>query len=137
MNTSKTAFRRVVVMVALGLGFSVLMLSLFISPSAIAYTPSSFYTVPPTEEQEQIGKDENGSKLDYNECPGYDDGIDPSEYEDMTTEEMGTITDNVDKRVMELRAQGNYLDDDEQEELECLEAIRSIEEYAPIAMVRL
>lgn len=100
------------------------------------YATSSIYSIPPTEEQEQIGKDENGNKLEYNECPNYDDGIDPSQYENMTTKELGAITDNVDKRVIELRAQGNSLDEEEQEELECLEAIRTIEENAQVSLAQ-
>ena len=48
----------------------------------------------------------------------------------------GAITDNVDNRVIELRAQGSSLDEDEQEELECLEAIRTIEENAQVDMIQ-
>lgn len=111
------------------------MLFVFI-PLGIVNATTSLYSIPPTEEQEEIGHDENGKKLDYNECPGYDDGIDPSEYENMTIEELGAITDNVDNRVIELRAQGSSLDEDEQEELECLEAIRTIEENAQVDMIQ-
>lgn len=73
--------------------------------------------------------DENGDKLDYNDCPGYDDGIDPSQYDTMSIEELGQITDNVDIRIAQLQIMG-ILSEEEQEELDCLSAIRAVENRA-------
>lgn len=73
--------------------------------------------------------DENGDKLDYNDCPGYDDGIDPSQYDTMSIEELGQITDNVDIRIAQLQLMG-ILSEEEQEELDCLSAIRAVENRA-------
>ena len=112
-------------------GFSISFISTpFLFNSVVGQLTSESLPPPPTAEQEQIGKDENGDKLEYNDCPGYDDGIDPSQYDSMTTEELGTITDNVDARILELNAKGSSIDEEEEEELECLEAIRAIENYA-------
>lgn len=85
---------------------------------------------PPTADQERIGKDDNGNKLEYNECPGYDNGVDPSDYEYMTLDELGQLTIDVDTRISELKALGSSIGNDEKKELNCLEAVRAIEEYA-------
>lgn len=85
---------------------------------------------PPTADQERIGKDDNGNKLEYNECPGYDNGVDPSDYEFMTLEELGQLTIDVDTRISELKALGSSIGNDEKRELNCLEAVRAIENYA-------
>lgn len=87
-------------------------------------------TVQLTESEiDEFGKDSNGDKLDYNDCPNYDDGIDPSEYDGMTLDELGAITDNVDLRILELVASAN-ISENEKEELDCLQAIRAIENEA-------
>lgn len=88
------------------------------------------YGTSESKEKYPLAYDENGDKLDYNECPGYDDGIDPSQYSDMTAEELGKVTDNVDARILELNTKGSSINEDEQEELECLESIRTVENEA-------
>lgn len=76
------------------------------------------------------GRDEDGDKLEYNDCPGYNDGIDPSEYTSMSIPELAKITDDVDARIVELFMLGTSISEDEAEELNCLQAIRQIENNA-------
>lgn len=118
------------------LTYIVIVSAIFLILNTAGIVNGSLYSIPPTEEQKKIGTDENGKRLDYNECPGYDDGVDPSEYRYMSYKRLGEITENVDKRVIELRAQGDSLSEDEQEELECLEAIRTIEVYGEMNFIQ-
>ena len=93
--------------------------------TALSQVSTTFLT---EEERDEYGKDDDGKKLDYNDCPHYDDGIDPSEYDGMSIPALGAITDAVDERILAIEIGVTTGDPEElQEELNCLAAIRAIE----------
>lgn len=78
-----------------------------------------------TPEQEELGTDENGDKKAYTDCEGYEDY---TEAKGISKEDADYNTDAVDQRIQEILGMvliGNYRD-----ELDCLQAIRAIENNA-------
>jgi hypothetical protein len=86
-----------------------------------------------SEDLYPLAFDENGDKKDYADCPHYD-GVDPSEYDSMSIQELEAMTNDVDMRIIELNNEKNYnpigFTEAEADELACLESIRAVENRA-------
>ena len=83
-----------------------------------------------TEEQEELGTDKDGKKKSYTDCEGYEKFTENAK---ITKEDADYNTDYVDARILSLSNQIAVSDDKEKdriEELECLQAIRAIEDDA-------
>lgn len=100
--------------------------------SSVSITNSVLVFGYVTPEQEKLGMVENGDKKAYTDCEGYKEFTESSE---ISKKEADFGTDAVDKRIAQLQSSLLANDDEDlQEELDCLSAIRAIEKNAIVEM---